>query len=717
MSVSKDTLAAARKYTKESMAGAGAVKGVPCQIKSVVPTTGGNNVTYLWVDNDGNPHETVMFVKDGAKGDKGDKGDRGEVGPQGAQGPQGPQGVGLPEGGTAGQMLIKDSGADYDYSWHNVGTAVQKDATDVVRPGNRALVESNAVFSAISIALSSVYTPHGDLTCAELTADLLIAANVGNVYNMTDAGTTSALFIQGAGTTISIGDSVGIIKAGSDEIMFNYMGNVFDLTDYQKKELTTPLIIGGQSQTDVEGALGALNTTEATDIQDVYEANGITGAKNLLPMPYYMHTHSIAVPSGFAVTYNADGSVLGNGTIPSDYSYDYYTIHITERYSADSNIFKRLPAGKYIFSITCDKSDPMLVSIGYLNGSSTTWLVGDSEFTDSFEYELNITEAMRDYGWSFQVKFKKSQTYSAQTFYPMIRIASDTDKTFQRFAPVNKDVLSYKNNAILGAKNLLYIVKGTLTHNGVVFTPYVDGHIHVQGTIATTGNAIYAFTLYDEYPKDLPSGMYIISGRPKTVSGPTAYIRVSVKDSGAVSGPAYDDALGNGKAFPYIKGQQMQFAIIIYGTAGQSINTDFWPMLRVASDEDPTFEKFAMTNKQLTGDMMHSTSETDTGKIWIDGKKIYRKVVAITTSSSASGNQSTNLGISNIDKVIKSSCSVKRPNTNDAYYPLPFIWGSGSIGYWINTANNSFISIQSSNVASSELSLEGYLIIEYTKTT
>ena len=116
--------------------------------------------------------------------------------------------------------------------------------------------------------------------------------------------------------------------------------------------------------------------------------------------------------------------------------------------------------------------------------------------------------------------------------------------------------------------------------------------------------------------------------------------------------------------------------------------------------------------------LSYSTSETFTGKFWIDGKPIYRKVVAITTSSTTSGNQMTNLGISNIDKVIKSSCSVKRPNTNDAYYSLPFTWGSANIGYWINTSSpNSFVSIQSTNVASSELSLEGYFIIEYTKTT
>ena len=139
---------------------------------------------------------------------------------------------------------------------NSLGTASTKDATDVVRTGNHDLVESNAVANAINQALSSIYVPRGSLSCAELTSALLIEANVGNVYEMSDSGTTSALFIQGAGTTISVGDNVGIIKAGQSTYMFNYMGNAFDLTDYQKKDLTTPLTIGGTSQTTVEGALG-----------------------------------------------------------------------------------------------------------------------------------------------------------------------------------------------------------------------------------------------------------------------------------------------------------------------------------------------------------------------------------------------------------------------------------------------------------------------------
>ena len=398
MGISTDTLAAARKYTDDSMAGAGAVAGVPCQVQSIEAITGGNKVTFKWEDNNGDTHTGSMSVMDGEKGDrgekglkgdtgiqgpqgpqgiqgpqglqgakgdtgetgpqglqgiqgiqgpkgdegypfliykqyddiseydpddfpeigvmfmvmqedidpdtqqsigypvyrytgegtpsyslvchlasqgiKGDKGDKGdqgeqgiqglqgpqgEQGPQGVQGPIGPQGepgIGMPDGGTTGQVLVKASNSDYDFEY--------KDTTDNVRPNSHALVESTAVYSAINNALSSIYTPRGELSCAELTSALLIAENVGNVYEMSDSGTTSALFINGAGHTINANDNVGIIQAGPSTYLFNLMGNAFDLTDYQKKDLTTPLTIGGTSQTTVEGALGGLNAVSAS---------------------------------------------------------------------------------------------------------------------------------------------------------------------------------------------------------------------------------------------------------------------------------------------------------------------------------------------------------------------------------------------------------------------------------------------------------------------
>lgn len=57
----------------------------------------------------------------GATGATGAKGDTGNTGPQG---PQGDPGVGVPTGGTAGQVLTKESGDDYDADWQDPSGSV-----------------------------------------------------------------------------------------------------------------------------------------------------------------------------------------------------------------------------------------------------------------------------------------------------------------------------------------------------------------------------------------------------------------------------------------------------------------------------------------------------------------------------------------------------------------------------------------------------------------
>lgn len=53
----------------------------------------------------------------GPQGNTGPQGPRGLSGPSGPSGPQGPQGVGVPVGGTIGQVLTKQSVDDYDTIW------------------------------------------------------------------------------------------------------------------------------------------------------------------------------------------------------------------------------------------------------------------------------------------------------------------------------------------------------------------------------------------------------------------------------------------------------------------------------------------------------------------------------------------------------------------------------------------------------------------------
>lgn len=65
------TLSLAKNYTDESIAGAGALEGKPCQIQSIEEITGGNRVTFLWEDNDGVEHTDTMDVMNGTDGQDG----------------------------------------------------------------------------------------------------------------------------------------------------------------------------------------------------------------------------------------------------------------------------------------------------------------------------------------------------------------------------------------------------------------------------------------------------------------------------------------------------------------------------------------------------------------------------------------------------------------------------------------------------------------------
>ena len=100
----------AKGYVDKTLTGVGAIRGASCQIHSITPVAGGNNVVFSWVDNSGSTHlSTPMFVADGkssydlwlAAGNTGTeaqflaslKGADGTTGPQGPKGEAGPQGA------------------------------------------------------------------------------------------------------------------------------------------------------------------------------------------------------------------------------------------------------------------------------------------------------------------------------------------------------------------------------------------------------------------------------------------------------------------------------------------------------------------------------------------------------------------------------------------------------------------------------------------------
>lgn len=71
------------------------------------------------------------------------------------------------------------------------------------------------VQTAIDSALTSAYKAGGSKTFAELSG-LNVAANEGKVYNVSDAFTTTADFVEGAGKSYPAGTNVAVINVGTE---------------------------------------------------------------------------------------------------------------------------------------------------------------------------------------------------------------------------------------------------------------------------------------------------------------------------------------------------------------------------------------------------------------------------------------------------------------------------------------------------------------------
>ena len=81
------------------------------------------------------------------------------------------------------------------------------------KSAQKAFNKAASLEEAIDNKISSVYKIKGSLAFASLTSALLVKANEGNVYNVTDAFTTTDLFLEGAGKKHTAGTNVVIVEA------------------------------------------------------------------------------------------------------------------------------------------------------------------------------------------------------------------------------------------------------------------------------------------------------------------------------------------------------------------------------------------------------------------------------------------------------------------------------------------------------------------------
>ena len=112
----------------------------------------------------------------------------------------------------------------------------------------------------------------------------------------------------------------------------------------------------------------------------------------------------------------------------------------------------------------------------------------------------------------------------------------------------------------------------------------------------------------------------------------------------------------------------------------------------------------------------YSTSETDTGMTWIDGKKIYRKVYTGTTPNSSDKTNLQDISGLNISTCVKIEGYIL---STYGWYPINSTIDGNTSAVWLSSqSNNSEVIISIRGHFSTPTQNKPYkIILEYTKTT
>lgn len=317
-------------------------------------------------------------------------------------------------------------------------------------------------------------------------------------------------------------------------------------------------------------------------VKQVFRNNKIIEGKNLVPFPYKQTT---LTNNGITYTDNGDGSVTANGTATATSFFNFY---YDKPFEAGNYVFSGCPSG--------GTQDGYKLLLRYKETPSS----GEIDITHNYGGDTNfvITPEQANYAVHvIVIRIGSGTTVSNLVFKPMIRKATETDPTYEKY--YIPGVVSQEAQNVLGAKNLLLYPyhQTTKTENGITFTDNGNGTITATGTNSSaSANANFECSVLESTFK-LPKGQYRLTGCPKGGSNST-YLMQLYSTTTYLS--SVRDDIGNGVNLYLSSDEAIRVVIRIrpeYAISGSLI---FKPMIRLVSVLDDTYVPYAKTNRELT---------------------------------------------------------------------------------------------------------------------
>ena len=345
----------------------------------------------------------------------------------------------------------------------------------------------------------------------------------------------------------------------------------------------------------------------------------ILGAKNLIPYPY--ETLS-TTQRGITFTAKSDGTIDFSGTANASgaayMTFLYRTVLLkagTYKVSGGSSQYGGMAL--YFYDVTDTSQKYSGTYNGLKSDSSSIYIQttqdgGNYSESNLYGYEKEFTIGS-DAILTVQVRSVSNAHTSAVsgTIYPMLRLATDTDSTYQPYAQTNKQLtdskVSYEDNAITGVHNLLPYPysQTTRTENNVTFTDNGDGTITVN--TGTDGAREYTrfYLKLTSAVFNLPNGTYILSSAS---TNSKVRVQVSLYNSSTSTGVYYNTKDGDVRFALGSSPTRDRMVVEINIQSGTEVsNLVIKPQIRLASDSYSEYTQYAMTNKELTDKKMSIT--------------------------------------------------------------------------------------------------------------
>lgn len=458
------------------------------------------------------------------------------------------------------------------------------------------------------------------------------------LYNvLTDIAIGDTLTTEGAGANISAADSVTA----------------------QIKNLTTE------------------NEALTKEVTDAYALMGRNGAKN--------HVHVTAISqtiNGVTFTVNDDGSIKANGTATEFTAFDIETTAtglkaVSGNYLLSDGLAN--PSASHYTTITVvDKND--VTTYDYANTKDA----GKQAFSIVAEDIKSIYLA---------VCIGANVTVNDLVFYPMVRDAEDIDSDFQPYAKTNQQLTAenqtltnnlsdeVKTRAKLGAKNVFNPNLSTIATSANYYpntsvTVGSDKQITVDSTSDAGGSYSYKnIALANNDSFNLEKGIeYIISGL-ETDNNATYFALFRAYDSS--NNEILSITVGSTEASFTLPSNTATYNLVLCVGRTVSLSKTFYVMFRLATDSDPTYQPYAMTNRELTES--------------VNGLKMKHivKQITLTANDTTILDLSSDFALPSGSKIQSLQLALSADNTiNSSSMPLPYCHlSTGDVQTWMERFN------------------------------